>query len=379
MQLANSILPKATRPTKMRVAFILPGLHKVNRGAEVAFESVAQELAKIDGMKVTLFGSGKARESDLYEFKHVPSIARKYFEYFPRLPIFRSTYTYEEVTFIIGLLNKYNPKDYDVVVTCTYPFTNWFIQAFGGKQRPAHIYVTQNGDYEVQANHREYRFFSCDGLICTNPEYFERNKDQWESVLIPNGVNPSLFSPGQSSRARFKLPENVPLVLMVSALIPSKRVMSGIRAVSQNKDLHLLVCGNGPEHKQVKNLGENLMPGRFHLRKIPREQMPDIYRSADVFLHMSLDEPSANVYIEALATGLPIVTHDRFVTRWTLENTSILVNTEDELSLVESITSSLNLCSESDISNRRNLAEDRYCWEGIGQQYLSLFCKLLRS
>lgn len=377
MQLANCVKPETKMFGEMRVAFILPGLHRINRGAEVAFESVAHELAQIDGIRVTLFGSGQARESDLYEFKHVPSISRKHFEHFPQLPLFRSSYTYEEITFIPGLINKYDPKNYDVVVTCSYPFTNWFLQVFGGKQRPVHIYVTQNGDYEVQASHREYRYFSCDGLICTNPEYFERNKDQWNAALIPNGVDPDLFSPGESNRARFNLPDDVPLVLMVSALIPSKRVKDGICAVSQIEGLHLLICGDGPEYQQVKELGEKLMPSRFHLRKIPREQMPDIYRLADVFLHMSLNEPSANVYIEALATGLPIITHDRFVTQWTLENTSILVNTQDELSLAEGIASSLNFCSENEIYNRRELAKTRFCWAQIAQQYLDIFRKVL--
>ena len=46
----------ATKP--LRVLFALPGLHRVVRGAEVAFESVAREIARTPGYGVTLVGSG---------------------------------------------------------------------------------------------------------------------------------------------------------------------------------------------------------------------------------------------------------------------------------------------------------------------------------
>ena len=39
-----------------RVLFCLPGLHRVNRGAEVAFESIASELAREAAFEVTLLG-----------------------------------------------------------------------------------------------------------------------------------------------------------------------------------------------------------------------------------------------------------------------------------------------------------------------------------
>ena len=44
----------------MRVLFALPGLHKYDRGAEIAFIAIARELAKA-GDEVTLIGSGAPR------------------------------------------------------------------------------------------------------------------------------------------------------------------------------------------------------------------------------------------------------------------------------------------------------------------------------
>jgi len=337
----------------------------------MAFESIAHELSKVDDVEVTLFGSGQARTEDRYKFKHIPNISRVCFESFPKLPVLRSYYAYEEMTFVAGLIGKYNSQDFDITVSCTYPFTNWFLKAFNGKQKSANIFVTQNGDYPANSNHLEFRYFSCDGLVCTNPDYFERNKDKWNAALIPNGVNPNLFAPGQRNRAKFDLPEDVPLVLMTSALIPYKRVLDGIRAVSQLKGVHLIICGDGSEREQVMALGEQLMPGRFYLMKLPSNQMPDIYRAADVFLHMSLYEPFGNVYVEALATGLPVIAHRNQVTQWICAETEFLIDTENELEVLKGLRKAFNV--GNNIIEHRNQIKARFAWENIAKQYLDFF------
>src|SRR5436305_14963662 len=101
----------------MRILFALPGLHRFTRGAEVAFISIAEELARL-GEKVTLVGSGEARISTPYAFVHAGSIARQNFEHFPSIPFLRNESAYEEATFVPGLLRKYRPNEYDVTLTC---------------------------------------------------------------------------------------------------------------------------------------------------------------------------------------------------------------------------------------------------------------------
>jgi glycosyltransferase involved in cell wall biosynthesis len=358
----------------MRIAIILPGLHQVTRGAEVAFEAIARELAQLEHTNVTLFGSGQHREGEPYEFRHVPCISRENFETWPKLKLLRSEYIYEEFTFLPGLLKAYNPQEFDITITCSYPFINWLLRIRGKNHRPAHLFVTQNGDYPAQANHSEWRFFNCDGLVCINQDYFQRNQNQWNCKLITNGVNLDRFSPQPVNRSQFDLPENVPIALMVSALIQSKRVAEGIQAAAEVEDLHLVVCGDGPERERVNHLGQQLMPGRFHWKKLSYDQMPDIYRVADVFLHMSINEPFGNVYLEALATGLPIVTHDRSVSRWILEDSSILVDTTDSSQVVAGLQQALTQNSSEAISIRRSLVEQRFAWQHIARKYYD-FCK----
>src|SRR5215472_3560350 len=111
----------------MRALFALPGLHRIDRGAEVAFISVANELAKLD-WHVTLIGSGPARSDTPYRFLHAGSLARDNFVSLPSLPVLRNDCAYEELTFVPQFLSRYRPTDYDVTLTCSYPFTNWMLR-----------------------------------------------------------------------------------------------------------------------------------------------------------------------------------------------------------------------------------------------------------
>lgn len=361
----------------MRVAIVAPGLHRVTRGAEVALEAIGRELAKIQTVDVSLLGSGEARKGEPYKFIHIGNIPRESFEKWPKVPILRNEYVYEELTFLTGLMRFYNSQDFDITLTCSYPFVNWWLRS--SRQSPAHVYVTQNGDHPAHSDRSEYAWFSCDGLVCTNQEYFERNRSRWFSRLITNGVDPQRFSPQSVDRRGFNLMEDVPIALMVSALIPSKRVLVGICAAAEIPELHLVICGEGPEREAVKELGNKLMPGRIHIMQLSYDQMPDIYRVADVLLHLSMDEPFGNVYLEALATGLPIVAHDRSVTRWILEDTSTLVDTTEVSQIVQGIKQALEQRSLAAVNRRRSLVERRFTWQAVGQQYFDFLKDVLNS
>lgn len=360
----------------MRIAIALPGLNRVVRGAEVAFEAIARELAQFPDVEVTLFGSGEPRPEDPYQLRSVPCVHREKFEKgWPFFPIFRTEYAYEEFTFIWNLRRHYRPQDFDVTITCGYPFLNWFLRGSRfQQQRPAHVFVTQNGDHAAFCNDREYAWFGCEGLVCTNWEYFERNRDRWPSVVITNGVDPDRFSPVQAMtkaqvRSTLDLPPTAPIALMVSALIPSKRIVEGIRAAALVPDLHLVVCGDGPDRQVVRQVGQELMGDRFHPKKLPFHQMPDLYRAADTLLHLSLDEPFGNIYLEALATGLPIVAHDRAVTRWIVEDTGILVDSLDGGAIATGLGSAIAAHTPAQVAARLELIQRRFTWRAIGQQY----------
>ena len=355
----------------MRILFALPGLHKYERGAEVALNSLATELA-VSGDEVTIIGSGEPKASQPYRFLRAPSLRREAFERFPSLPVLRNETVYEEASFAPILMYQYRPRDFDITVTCSYPFTNWALRrpTLNGK-RPPHVFITQNGDWPAHSQKSEYRFFGCDGLVCTNPDYYDRNHLLWPSALIPNGIDVNRFQPGAAERQKFGLPEDRPVILMVSALIPSKRVSEGIMAVSKLPGAHLVVAGDGPLRDDIGKMADELLPGRFTRLTVAGYEMPLLYRSADVFLHLSKEESFGNVFIEAMACGLPIVGHDTPRLRWIVGDNEYLVDTADVAAVAAKLRE-----AQTDTKARKQARIEKsaeYSWSKIALAYRRFF------
>lgn len=361
----------------MRILFVLPGLHRYNRGAEIAFTSIATELAN-SGDIVTLIGSGEDRPGTPYRFLHAASVRRENFESFPSMPPLRNEYAYEELSFVPDLLRQYRPSEYDVTIGCSYPFTNWVLRrpVFGGS-RPPHVFVTQNGDWPARTQNSEYRYFGCEGLVCTNPEYYERHNHRWRCRLIPNGVHCTRFFPGVAQPKQFGLPPDQLIVLMVSALIPSKRVGVAVEAVSHIPDAHLVVAGDGPLRQSIDAAAAKLLPDRYTRLSVAPEKMEVLYRSANVFLHLSKDEPSSLAIVEAMASGLPIVAHDSQRMRFIAGDDEFLMDTEDPIAVAHQIERARKT-SEAQAETRA-LKAAAFSWPNIGEMYREFLQEIVAS
>jgi glycosyltransferase involved in cell wall biosynthesis len=351
----------------MRILFALPGLHRYDRGAEIAFTSIAKELANA-GDTVTLMGSGQERPGMPYRFLWTRSVPRENFQSWPAIPVLRNDCAYEELTFVPDLLLQYRPSDFDVTLTCSYPFTNWILRCpIFRDRRPPHIFVTQNGDWPAYSDQSEFRWFGCEGLVCTNPDFYGRNRARWRCELIPNGVDCERFKPGPAQRELFGLPAEKLIVLMVSALIPTKHVEVGVTAVSRIPDAHLVVAGNGPLRQDLEATAAKVLPGRFTLLSVRPDQMPALYRSATVFLHLAKNESFGNVFLEALACGLPVVAHDSTRTRWIVGQDQFLLDTDDQTAIVAEIKAAASASTAQKQSGI--VIAKSFSWHRIGQMY----------
>lgn len=361
----------------MRVLFALPGLHRYNRGAEIAFISVANELARL-GDTVTLIGSGHCDPTAPYRFLRAVSVPRERFSSFPFGPLLRHEYAYEELTFVPDLLRRYRPSDYDVTVTCSYPFTNWVLRRpmFRG-HRPPHVFVTHNGDWPATSRNSEFRFFACEGLICINPDFYERNKYHWRCRLIPDGIDLDRFRSGPAERQAFGLPVARLIVLMVSALVANKNVESGIEAVSLIPDAHLVVAGDGPLRQSIDATAARLLPGRFTRLSVAPDRMPGLYRSANVFLHLAKDEPFGIVFLEAMACGLPIVAPDLARLRWIVGEDEFLLDDDRAVA----IASRIAIARESRPIQREQRARRAavFSWRKVGGMYRDFLEEIVAS
>ena len=361
----------------MKVLIALPGLHSIHRGAEVAFESLAQKLSELGGFDVTLAGAGVPISGRSYRFLHTPMISRERFEKFPKFPPLRSDIRWEELTFAWALRRSVRSERPDVTVTCSYPFVSWTLRAMKNShgKSPRHVFVTQNGDHPAHRSNSEFRWFHCDGLVCTNPGFHDAHKREWNAKLIPNGVDLSRFKPGEDARADIGFPKDKKIVLMASALIPSKNVITAVRAVTLLDDVTLAIAGDGPGRDEVDELAHELLPGRYIRVTLPLDRMPAFYRSGDVFLHLSREESFGNVYIEALACGTPVVAHDYSTTHWILGKHATLLDTTEP----QNIAAVLQDILRRPVADKKVLYQviaDRFSWDAIAGEYASFFEEL---
>ena len=192
-------------------------------------------------------------------------------------------------------------------------------------------------------------------------------KPQQEVNIIPNGVDTDRFTP-EGETINLGLPN--PVVACVASLKRDshKRVELAIEAVAKVPGASLLLCGDGIDRDYYQGFGDRLLGDRFAIKSFTYEQMPAVYRSADLFTLPSIDEPFGLAYIEAMACGIPVVATDDRMRRYIVGNGGILCDVTDIELYAEAIAKALKLVWGG--LPRQNAL--RFSWSTIAKLYRDL-------
>jgi glycosyltransferase involved in cell wall biosynthesis len=117
-------------------------------------------------------------------------------------------------------------------------------------------------------------------------------------AVAPNAVDPAIFrgAPAREPHAR-------PVVLTVSRLSPEKGVDVLVRA-ADGLEADVVVAGSGPEEERLRMIGGANV--RF-LGNVDRDDLPDLYASADVLVLPSRSDTWGMSLNEGALAGLPLV------------------------------------------------------------------------
>lgn len=123
------------------------------------------------------------------------------------------------------------------------------------------------------------------------------------------GADLDLFRPRDRAAAKRALGIEGTLLIAVGALIPLKGHRLAVEALAALPEATLLVVGDGPERRALERLAGRLgVTGRVRfLGAWPHSELPDLLGAADLLVHASEREGLANVWIEALACGTPVI------------------------------------------------------------------------
>ncbi len=127
--------------------------------------------------------------------------------------------------------------------------------------------------------------------------------------VLRNGVDLALFAPGDRARQRAALGVSGTVLLSVGHLIERKGHHRVIEALALLPDATLLIAGEGPERGRLEALARRLgVAGRVRLLGArPHVDLPGLYGAADLLVLASSREGWANVLLEAMACGTPVV------------------------------------------------------------------------
>jgi glycosyltransferase involved in cell wall biosynthesis len=196
--------------------------------------------------------------------------------------------------------------------------------------------------------------------------------------IIHNGVDLEVF------RKSHPFPHNRPYILSVGSLIHRKGFDILLSAYSKLDPScpDLLIAGSGREKDSLMQLSRklNLQDRVRFLGRVTGQEKIDLFRSATFFVCPSRKEPFANVILESMAAGLPVVASavDGNVELVEHQVTGHLFPSEN----IEALTLSLQHMINNQVYTdglRSKLSEfiKHFDWRLIAAQYLSLFKELI--
>lgn len=228
------------------------------------------------------------------------------------------------------------------------------------------------------------RIWNASGRVVANSEGLQRLANRFMPDLpiavIPNGIDAREFHPEAEGEA-------VPgRILCVSRLVERKGVQDLIAAMHGILDkiphAHLVIVGEGDLFEPLKKRCDELAIADkvdFH-GYVAHEDLPQLYRTAELFVQPSFYEGMSNTVLEAMACGLPIVATGEGGREELLKDNAVVTPYGNSAALAESVSSLLldsqRLTSMGQLS--RQIAEE-YSWPAVAQSYLDIYQSLAES
>ncbi len=204
-------------------------------------------------------------------------------------------------------------------------------------------------------------------------------------TVIPYGVNTDLFNPKKRNNTIIKKfgGKNSKMILSVGRLIKRKGYQYLIRAIPKVlidfPNSIFAIVGEGPERHPLTKLIEKLkIDDRvLFLGNIPNTNLPELYASSDLFVLPSIHEGLGIVYLEAMASGVPIITTNSGGMRDLIidKQTGILIKSRKSEEIANTIISLLN---DDKLANYlenhgRKLVERKYSWRQTAVKYMRVY------
>ncbi len=191
--------------------------------------------------------------------------------------------------------------------------------------------------------------------------------------VIYNGVNTKEFTPKYDKIETLK-------ALCVSRLIKRKGIEYLIEAI-EHLNVELTIVGRGIQEYKLKQLCKKFSVEEkvnFALY-VPHEEIKNYYKEADIFILPSLNEGMSNTMLEAMASGLPIITTDTGGIKELMNSNGFVIPIKNSEAITRSLDQYIKnpkLIKKHGLKSRQ-IAE-RMNWENIAKEYYRLYEEIFR-
>jgi len=192
--------------------------------------------------------------------------------------------------------------------------------------------------------------------------------------VIYNGVNVEDFSQ-KDNRENGDI-----IILTVARLIKRKGIDDLIRAVpaivKEHQNIKVRIIGEGNMKNELKALAQKLKVSKYidFRGYVPHAEISNYYLSSDIFVLPSKNEGMSNTVLEAMASGLPIITTDTGGTQELIDGNGVIIPSEEPDAISKAV---LNLITDGELRRdmgikSRTIAENM-SWENVAEAYYTLY------
>ena len=190
-------------------------------------------------------------------------------------------------------------------------------------------------------------------------------------VVIPNGIDPSLFYRPKNE------PENYPTIVSVTRF--EKRRGGNFlpfiieRVLASNKNARFIIAGGGSQLEETKRKIENSEYGdRVEiLGEIKHRSIPSILRRGHIFLNCSLTDSFCVSIVEAASCGLYVVSTDVGGIPDTLPRDMITLVRPSAEEITNALLNAIE--RKHDLRDKSEMLKEKLSWNSISQKIINIY------
>lgn len=207
--------------------------------------------------------------------------------------------------------------------------------------------------------------------------------------VIPSGITLNKFNQVlskeelQNLKEKYDIPKNNRLLVSVSRVSKEKNINELISYMNKTNynDLTLLVVGDGPERKHLEESVRELQVEdkvRFTGMVDPKE-IYKYYQMADIFVSASTSETQGLTYIEALASGIPILCRLDDCLEGVLEENKNGYSFENQDEFLECLDRMLEMNQYKRLQNNARESVWKFSKESFSNRVHSLYKEMIQK